>query len=84
MAQAFRLCNWVEINIMEEVTINGESFWQKKETLKKVKVDNVNWEIFYIDEKSNEKWIEEYPFSEMQGGGPPQLRLINKFPWEKK
>jgi len=67
---------------MKEVIISGENLSRKKETLKKVRVDNINWEAFYIDEKSNEKWIEEYPFSEMQGGGPPQLRLIKRFPWE--
>ena len=30
----------------------------------------------------SEKWILEYPNSEYHGGGAPQLRLIQKFPWE--
>lgn len=65
---------------MENHVIQGEEFYKKKETLKKLKVDN--WVIYYLDETTGEKWIEEYPFSEMQGGGPPQLRLIDKFPWD--
>ena len=71
-----------KINMMKEVIIDSGNLWRKKETLKKIKVDKINWEAFYIDEESNEKWIEEYPFSEMQEGGQPQLRLISEFPWE--
>lgn len=62
--------------------IKGEELYTKKGTLKKVKTDNINWAVYYLDETTGEKWIEEYPFSEMQGGGPPQLRLLNCFPWE--
>ena len=63
--------------ILEGVALN-----EKKQTLKKIKVDNINWLIYYLDERNNEKWVEEFPHSELQGGGPPQLRLLDKFPWE--
>lgn len=68
---------------MENHIIQGEEFYKKRDTLKKLKVDNVNWVVYYFDEVNSEKWIEEYPFSEMQGGGPPQLRQLNYFPWEE-
>lgn len=60
--------------------ITGEEFYIKKEQLKLIQ--QFNWENFYIDEATGEKWIEEFPNSSMHGGGPPQLRLIEKFPWE--
>jgi hypothetical protein len=55
---------------------------KKISTLKEVKIDSINWAIFYFDEKNCEKWVEEYPLAYLQAGGPPQLRLIEKFPWE--
>ncbi len=66
----------------KEIILTGTEFYLKKETLKKVEVDKENWIIFYVDEINREKWIEEYSFHEMQAGGFPQLRLLEKFPWE--
>jgi hypothetical protein len=65
---------------MEPIIIAEEVFYEKRDKLKLVK--QLNWENYYLDKKTGERWIEEYPHSEMQGGGPPQLRLIEKFPWE--
>ena len=42
-------------------------------TLDKVRVGN--WEIEYLDPTTGEKWLMDYPQSEMHGGGPPRLRL---------
>jgi hypothetical protein len=56
-------------------------FYNKKNSLQKIKTDNVNWKIYYLDPVTNEKWVEEYPLSEAHGGGAPQLRLLDKFPW---
>lgn len=67
---------------MSEIIIVGEDFYRKKALLEKVKVDAVNWVVYYIDNSTGEKWVEEYPHSEMHGGGAPQLRRINFFPWE--
>ena len=66
---------------MKNSIITGEDFYKKRKQLKLIK--QLNWENYYLDEKNNEKWIEEFPYSEMQAGGPPQLRLIDKFPWEE-
>lgn len=66
----------------KEIILTGENFYNKRKLLKKIKTENINWEIFYLDENSGEKWIEEYPHAELQGGGIPQLRVIEKFPWE--
>lgn len=62
--------------------IKGEEFYKKIAQLQEVKTDVNNWKTYYIDKTTNEKWVEEYPYPEMQAGGPPQLRLIEKFPWE--
>lgn len=66
---------------MEKVYI-GVELYSKIDTLKIVKVDAVNWVTYYSDDQTNEKWIQEYLYPEVQGGGAPQLRLIDKFPWE--
>jgi len=65
-----------------EKVIKGELMYQKINALKVEKIDSKNWLTYYIDEATNEKWIKEYLYPEMQGGGPPQLRRIDKFPWE--
>jgi len=66
----------------EDRILTGKEFYSKLKSLKQVSEANENWEIFHIDEVSGEKWIEEVLFPEMHGGGIPQLRLIEKFPWE--
>lgn len=63
--------------------IQGDELDLKKIKLQKVRVDNINWLVYYIDENTNEKWVEEYINSGLHGGGPPQLRLLDKFPWEQ-
>ncbi len=69
---------------MIKKTIKEVNVDEKRAQLKKVKVDTVNWIVYYIDELSGEKWMEEYPYSEMQGGGPTQFSTISEFPWESK
>ena len=56
--------------------------YAKIETLQKVRVDADNYCTYYIDNASGEKWVKEHPESEYHGGGVPQLRLLEKFPWE--
>ncbi len=60
--------------------LNTEDIYEKRKRLKQVKVDNVNWVIYYLDEVTGEKWIEEHPFGELQAGGPAQFRQIEEFP----
>jgi hypothetical protein len=62
--------------------LTGMEFYEKRKQLKLVK--QMNWENYYLDEKTGEKWIEEYPNSERHGGGTPQLRLLTEFPREKE
>ncbi|UOK41625.1 MULTISPECIES: Imm27 family immunity protein [Flavobacterium] len=66
---------------MEEQILTAEKLLEKKKTLTKVKTDDSGWYTYYVDENS-QKWLEEYPNSECHGGGLPQLRLLDKFPWE--
>jgi hypothetical protein len=42
--------------------------------LKEMKVDAEKWETEYLDEKTGEIWILDYPESELHGGGSPRLR----------
>ncbi|MDX2049439.1 MAG: hypothetical protein SFU87_21815 [Chitinophagaceae bacterium] len=67
---------------MEDIIIKGQAFYLKRDSLKEIQTDCINWVTYFVDEKTGEKWIEEYIYPEMQGSGPPQLRLIKKFPWE--
>lgn len=66
----------------KETILIGTLLNEKIETLKQVKVDSTRWKVFYLDILTNEKWIKEYPHSEMHGGGEPILKQIDKFPWE--
>jgi hypothetical protein len=62
--------------------IEGLELEAKEKQLKKIKTDSENWLIYYLDEKSLDRWVKEYPNSSHHGGGAPQLRKIEKFPWE--
>ncbi len=46
--------------------------------LRKVRVDNRLWEIEYIDGATGQRWVMDYPQSELQGGGPPRLRPVDR------
>lgn len=48
------------------------------ENLKQARIDYEKWETEYIDEKTGERWIKDYPHSELHGGGPPRLRKVDK------
>ena len=40
------------------------------------KVRAGNWEIEYLDPSTGDRWLMDYPHSEMHGGGPPRLRRL--------
>ena len=65
-----------------QIILSGFDLYSKIETLRQIKVDPVNWEVFYLDEVSGQKWVKQHPHSEMQGGGAPVIKLLSKFPWE--
>ena len=67
----------------EEIIIkSGLALEEKLQNLKKIRVDDENWETYYLNESTDEKWVIEFPYAYLQEGGPPQLRLLEKFPWE--
>jgi len=70
------------VKSMSEQILTGEDFNQKKKSLKEIRTDESDWNIYFQDENFK-KWVQEYPNSENHGGGQPQLRLIKKFPWEE-
>ena len=43
--------------------IDSSDFYAKRDSLKQVQIDGENWLIYYIDEKSDEKWVKKYPNS---------------------
>ena len=52
--------------------------------LKKTGVDKSGWEILYRDPNDGRLWIKWFPQSEMQGGGPPELKVIDANEAKKK
>ena len=46
--------------------------------LQKLGVDATGWETIYSDPDDNRLWEHTYPHSEMHGGGPPELRVIDR------
>jgi hypothetical protein len=65
---------------MDKVILIGEELYKKMAQLKKIFTDGESWQVYYLDETTGEKWVEEYPLSSTHGGGAPQLRLIDEFP----
>lgn len=59
----------------------GEEASEKAATLKEVKKSADGWDTYYIDEKTNEKFIMLYLESHLQGGGPPRLIKLSDFPF---
>lgn len=66
---------------MNTIILTGTEFDKKLQYLRLIKKDNLNWEIYYIDDSTGEYWLKEYPQSYAHGGGYPQLRLIEKPSW---
>jgi hypothetical protein len=46
--------------------------------LRKVKIAPEKWETEYEDPSTGEKWLLDYPHSELQGGGEPRLRKLKE------
>jgi len=73
--------SYVEKN-EDYVVSNPELVFEKIKGMKEVKADPANWKMYYLDEQTGEKWIEERLYGDTNTGKPPQLRLLDKFPWE--
>lgn len=59
----------------------GQEAEEKSAQLKKVKVDNEKWYIYYEDEETNDKYVKIYLEAHLHGGGPPRLIKISDFPF---
>ncbi len=46
--------------------------------LRSIEVKSDGWEVVYDCPNTGFRWIEDYPRSEEQGGGPMRLRRLNK------
>jgi hypothetical protein len=48
-----------------------------KSNLNKISHDASGWDTLYLDPNDNRLWELTYPEGKLQGGGPPQLRLVS-------
>lgn len=60
--EACERIKWLVENILEELAVSKQYG---------------AWETLYKDQKDNRKWVHYYPQGEMQGGGPPALKVIS-------
>jgi hypothetical protein len=37
-----------------------------------------DWEVLYVDPSDGRYWELTYPLGDMQGGGPPQIRVLSE------
>ncbi|MEQ8523176.1 Imm27 family immunity protein [Gracilimonas sp.] len=52
--------------------------------LEKLAVDKSGWEILYRAPNDGRFWVKWFPQSEMHGGGPPELKVIEANEAKKK
>ena len=52
--------------------------WLISNCLKEVGVDGSGWEKLYLDLSDGRLWVLCYPNSEMHGGGPPTLMVVEE------
>lgn len=57
----------------------SEKFIKENELIE-LKVDSINWRIYYINK--NDNWIRFSPFSEYHGGGQPYIINIEQNDFE--
>jgi Immunity protein 27 len=55
----------------------AEAVEYAQQRLKEVRVDPDKWEVEYVDERTGDKWLMDYPHAELQGGGSPRLRRVS-------
>lgn len=60
-------------------TLVGKELHKKMSSLKEV--GGENWVIYYLEENGS-KWCKYWPNAEYHGGGAPELKEIERFPWE--
>jgi len=67
-----------------EQILSSSELYKKLEDLTEVDKDDLRWLTFYLDEKTGERWVKDYPSSEYHGGGAPRLRRVKEFPKRKQ
>ena len=59
--------------------LNGvEALRYIQANLRKGRVFPDQWKTEYEDPRTGEKWLLDYPQSDLHGGGPPRLRRIER------
>jgi hypothetical protein len=70
--------NWVWQNSKMIADDNSKRIEELTRTyLVKVKTSADGWDVIYQDPEDLRFWELSYPHSEMHGGGPPALKLVN-------
>src|SRR5690349_20797746 len=62
------------------IILYGQFMQQKIQKLKEIGTNVKEFQVYYLDEASDEKWIKEY--TEMNNKDSAQLRKIDQFPFE--
>ena len=53
--------------------VNKDQIGAKRKTLKQISIESDGWEIHYLDQSNNERWVEYRMEPEYHGGGYPLL-----------
>ncbi|QOF72005.1 hypothetical protein IG197_02625 [Aminobacter sp. SR38] len=73
------LCRGVNVvgpTVEGEVECRGAEAIERTRRLRLLKTDPENWTNEYVDDKSGDVWLLDYPDPETHGGGPPRIRKI--------
>lgn len=62
---------------MEKEVYRGvEAVAFAKTSLRKIRVNSVNWIVEFVDPETGDRWIQTYPDGAVQGGGSPLLQKV--------
>lgn len=77
--------SWIETEegVSKDETCNRIEYLTKH-YLEKLAIDETGWEILYRDPIDDRLWVKSFPQSEMHGGGPPELQVIEAEEAQKK
>ena len=60
----------------KEVYRGAEAVAFAKMSLRKIRVDSVNWIVEFVDLETGDRWIQTYPDGAAQGRGSPLLQKV--------
>jgi hypothetical protein len=64
------------MNLESDALTGNDALNYAKEHLIEKRVDYATWTILYADPITGQEWLQDYLYSEAQGGGVPRLRRL--------